>query len=98
MIEIITSFDQRYYDLIGKDCVSRFLEYWDSQFQLTCYVEGFALPDHARIKQIDFNLQAGPEYHALQKDTAYGVQVKKFSKKAFSVIHAMYHSTADWIL
>jgi hypothetical protein len=81
MIEIITSFDQRYHDLIGKDCVSSFLEHWDPQFQLTCYVEGFALPEHERIKQIDFNSQADPEYHCLQQDTEYGVQVKKFSKK-----------------
>lgn len=98
MIEIITSFDQRYYDLIGKDCVSSFLEHWHDQFQLTCYVEGFAMPDHARLKQIDFDTAVDPEYHALQQDTAYGVQVKKFSKKAFAFVHAMYHSTADWIL
>ena len=98
MIEIITSFDKRYYDLIGKDCVSSFLELWDPEFSLTCYTEGFQLDPHDRIKQIDFNTQADPEYHRLQQDTEYGVQVKKFSKKAFSVIHAMYHSTADWIL
>lgn len=98
MIEIITSFDQRYYDLIGKDCVSSFLENWHDQFQLTCYVEGFALPQHVRIQQIDFDSQVDPEYHVLQQDTAYGVQVKKFSKKAFAFVHAMYHSTADWIL
>jgi len=98
MIEIITSFDQRYYDLIGKDCVGSFLEHWHDQFQLTCYVEGFAMPDHARLKQIDFDTAVDPEYHVLQQDTAYGVQVKKFSKKAFAFVHAMYHSTADWIL
>lgn len=98
MIEIITSFDKRYYDLIGKDCVSSFIEHWDPQFKLTCYVEGFELDTHERIKQIDFNHEADPEYAKLQADPNYGVQVKKFSKKAFSFIHAMYHSKANWIL
>jgi hypothetical protein len=46
MIEIITSFDRRYYDLIGKDCVSSFLELWDPEFSLTCYTEGFELDPH----------------------------------------------------
>jgi hypothetical protein len=98
MIEIITSFDKRYYDLIGQDCVSSFLKFWDPQFNLTCYTEGFKLDPHERIKQIDFDQEVDAEYARLQADTDYGVQVKKFSKKAFSVIHAMYHSTADWIL
>ncbi len=98
MIEIITSFDKRYYDLIGKDCVSSFLEFWYPEFSLTCYTEGFQLDPHERLKQIDFDHEVDPEYALLQADTAYGVQVKKFSKKAFSFIHAMYHSTADWIL
>ena len=81
MIEIITSFDQRYYDLIGKDCVSSFLEHWDSQFQLTCYVEGFVLPDHTRIKQIDFNLQVDAEYHALQKTLPMVCKLKSLVRK-----------------
>jgi hypothetical protein len=98
MIEIITSFDKRYYDLIGKDCVSSFLKFWDPQFSLTCYTEGFKLDPHERIKQINFDQEVDVEYARLQADTNYGVQVKKFSKKAFSVIHAMYHSTADWVL
>ena len=98
MIEIITSFDKRYYDLIGKDCVSSFIEHWDPKFKLTCYVEGFKLDPHKRIKQINFDQKVDPEYAKLQADTNYGVQVKKFSKKAFSFIHAMYHSKADWIL
>jgi cellulose synthase/poly-beta-1,6-N-acetylglucosamine synthase-like glycosyltransferase len=98
MIEIITSFDKRYYDLIGQDCVSSFLKFWDPQFSLTCYTEGFKLDPHKRIKQINFDQEVDAEYAQLQADTNYGVQVKKFSKKAFSFIHAMYHSTADWIL
>jgi hypothetical protein len=98
MIEIITSFDKRYHDLIGKDCVSSFLKFWDPQFSLTCYTEGFKLDPHERIKQINFDQEVDVEYARLQADTNYGVQVKKFSKKAFSVIHAMYHSTADWVL
>ena len=55
MIEIITSFDQRYHDLIGKDCVNSFLEHWPEDLSITCYVEGFRLPEHPRVRQIDFD-------------------------------------------
>jgi hypothetical protein len=55
MIEIITSFDQRYYELIGKDCVNSWLRHWNPYYKLTCYVEDFALPNNYRIKQIQFD-------------------------------------------
>ena len=54
-LEIITSFDQKYYDYIGKDCVDSWLKYWPEEFSLTCYVEEFTMPEHSRIKQIPFD-------------------------------------------
>ena len=54
-LEIITSFDQKYYDLIGKDCVDSWLKYWPEEYSLTCYVEEFTMPEHPRIKQIPFD-------------------------------------------
>jgi len=94
-IEIITSFNQRYYDLIGKDCVDTWLKYWPKELSLTCYVEEFHLPEHPRLKQISFDVFK-PEYYEFQSTS--NKQVQKFAKKAWSFIHAMENSTADRIV
>jgi hypothetical protein len=94
-IEIITSFNQAYYDLIGKDCVETWLKYWPEDLTLTCYVEEFNLPEHPRLKQISFD-DFKPEYYEFQSTA--DKQVKKFAKKAWSFIHAMENSTADRIV
>jgi len=96
MIEVITSFNQNYYDLIGKDCVSTWLKYWPQDLTLTCYVEELDLPVNPRIKQIDFS-ELEQSYWDLQNEDFHS-SVKKFSKKAYPFIHAMYNSTADWVL
>jgi len=95
-IEIITSFNEAYYKLIGKDCVETWLKYWPSELELTCYVEEFTLPETKRIKQISFD-KFDQEYFDFQKSKEKP-QTKKFSKKAFSFIHAMENSTADRII
>ncbi len=96
-LEIITSFDQRYYNLIGKDCVDTWLTYWPQELTLTCYVEEFSLPEQQRIKQISFeNLE--PAYFEFQHTKGIGGQERKFAKKSFSFIHAMFNSTADRII
>jgi hypothetical protein len=97
MIQIITSFNQLYYDLIGKDCVSSFIEYWPEELSLTCYVEEFKLPTRARIQQIDFS-KLDPDYKKYQSGLGLNPSMKKFAKKAYSVMHAMHHSTADWVI
>ena len=97
MIQIITSFNQHYYDLIGRDCVNSFLEYWPEHLSLTCYVEEFQLPEHDRIQQIDFS-RLDPDYEKYQLDPELNQSMKKFAKKAYSVMHAMHHSSADWIV
>jgi hypothetical protein len=94
-IEIITSFNQAYYDLIGKDCVETWIKYWPTDLTLTCYVEEFSLPSHPRLKQISFD-DFNPEYYEFQSTA--NKQVKKFAKKAWSFIHAMENSTADRII
>lgn len=95
-IDVITSFDQAYYDNIGHACVKTWLQYWPKELALTCYVEEFQLPEQARIKQIDF-VELGDSYRAFQK-SEHKDRVKTFAKKAYSVIHAMEHSTADRII
>jgi hypothetical protein len=95
-IEIITSFNESYYNLIGKDCVSSWLKHWPKELSLTCYVEGFTLPPTERIKQISFD-NLCKEYFEFQKSNEND-RVKIFSKKAYSAIHAFENSDADYII
>lgn len=97
MIQVITSFNQAYYDLIGQDCVTKFLEHWPDELSITCYVEEFSMPCHDRVEQIDFS-QLHPDYTQYQLDPGLNQSMKKFAKKAYSVMHAMSHSSADWII
>lgn len=97
MIEVITSMSQTYYDLIGKDCLHSFLQYWPQQFKLHVYVEELVLEDHYRIKQTNFS-KLDPDYQAFQLDPNCNQSEKKFAKKAYSVMHAMNHSPANWII
>ena len=97
MIQVITSFNQLYYDLIGRDSVDSFLKHWPEELLLTCYVEEFGLPEHGRIQQIDFS-ELDPDYKKYQLEPGLNQSMKKFAKKAYSVMHAMHHSTADWII
>jgi len=96
-IEVITSFNERYYNGIGKECVSTWLKYWPNELTLTVYIEEFSLPDQARIKQIPFS-QLGKNHTDFQNDQKYKSRVKIFAKKAYSIIHAFIHSDADRIL
>ena len=96
MIEIITSFDQRYYELIGKDCVNSWLNHWNPHYKLTCYVEDFTMPQNRRIKQIKFD-QLDQDYYRLQEED-FHKSVKKFAKKAYSFMHSMNNTSSQWIL
>jgi len=49
------------------------------------------------VKQISFD-NLDPQYHIFQHTKGIGGQERKFAKKAFSFIHAMYNSTADRII
>ena len=97
MIEIITSMNQRYYDLIGKDCVESFLKHWPQSHKLTVYVEEMVLADNDRIKQISFT-ELEKDYTTFQEDPDCNQSEKKFAKKAYAVMHAMNNSKADWII
>jgi hypothetical protein len=96
MIQVITSFNQTYYDLIGRDSVESFIKYWPEELKLTCYLEEFRLPEHERIDQIDFS-KLDPDYELFQQEPVLTQSQKKFAKKAYSFMHALEHSPADWI-
>lgn len=95
-VEVITSFNQKYYDIIGKDAVKSWLELWPTDMTLTCYVEEMSLPDHPRIKQVSFD-QLPQGYRDFQLREVKN-RVHIFSKKAWSFIHAMFNSDADRIM
>lgn len=95
-IKIITSFDKRYYDIIGKESVESWLRYWPEELCLTCYVENFKLDQDPRIEQIDFE-NLPKEYFEFQQ-SGFNDRVKIFSKKAYSVIHAFENLEADRII
>jgi hypothetical protein len=95
-ISVITSFDQRYYELIGKDCVESWLTYWPSNMKLTCYVENFNIPADDRIIQIPFT-ELCQEYSDLINSDEND-RVKTFAKKAYSIIHAFENSNSDYIV
>lgn len=96
-IEVITSFDQTYYNKIGHACVETWLKHWPRDLELTCYVEDFKLPEQSRIRQIEFT-ELGDSYREFQASDKFKDRVKTFAKKAYSVMHAMEHSQADRII
>jgi len=95
-IEVITSFHKPYFDLTGKDCIESWIKYWPKEVNFTCYVEDFEMPYYQQISQIPFT-ELGEDYLDFQKRD-YKQGAKKFSKKAFSFIHAMENSKADRII
>lgn len=96
MITVLTSFNREYYDRIGRDCVTSWLDNWDHSISLTCYVEEFSLSPQDRVQQIDFS-QLCAEYREFQSSDLKP-RVKTFAKKAYCVIHAMENAHADRIV
>lgn len=95
-IRVITSFNEKYYDLIGKDSVESWLKFWPEELKLTCFVEEFKIPEQDRLIQIPFD-DFSQDYHKIQ-GSKIGSQARKFAKKAWSFIHAMEHIDADRIV
>lgn len=97
-ITVITSFNETYYNLIGKYCVASFLSNWSDKINLICYVENCNLESHERILQIPFS-ELPSSYFDFQK-SKFKDRVKTFAKKGYSIIHAMENIECDklvWI-
>lgn len=95
-ITLITSFNQTYYDLIGKDSVESVLKYWPTHINFRCYIEQMPVLDHARIQCVDYS-ELGQEYEKFQQ-SLQSRSTKKFAKKAWSTIHAMNSVKSGWIV
>lgn len=92
----ITSFNEKYYNHIGKYCVASWLNYFPQDSQLVCYVEECKIEPNERIIQIPFT-KLGKSYFDFQQ-LDYKDRVKVFSKKGYSIIHAMENLEADFII
>jgi len=94
-IKVITSFNQEYYDKIGRDCLSSFLRHWSTD--ITVYNEGATVMSDDRVQLVGFD-QLPEDYNLLQQNQSQSDRVKRFAKKAYSFIHAMYHSPSCWLI
>lgn len=95
-ITAITSFNQTYYDQIGKKSVESFLNFWPDDIEIVCYVEEMSLSTSERLKTVDFS-ELSKEYKNFQSSNE-GKRVKIFAKKAYSIIHAMENLDTDFLI
>jgi hypothetical protein len=95
-IAVLTSFNQSYYDKLGKYMVNSFVKYWPKDITLHIYNEDIELPYIAdNVKLMGFDL--GENYNNFaQRD--HKQRIKIFAKKAFSWLHAVKTIDADKII
>jgi len=94
--KVITSFNRSYYDRIGKYCVDTFDKYWPENIEMVCYTEDMDFESSKRVSNIDFS-NMPTEYWSFQNSN-HKSGVKKFAKKAYSIIHAMENLDADRLI
>ena len=83
-IDVITSFNQHYWDMIGRDSVESWQKFWPNPLRLTCYVEDFVMPAQPRCLVRDWTV-LGARYQAFQ-DSDQKARVKTFAKKAYCIM------------
>jgi hypothetical protein len=90
----ITSMSKSYYDKCGKYMLNSFKQHWNSNMLLHVYNEdNFSVDDSF----IEMGWELGSEYHDFQKRHKNN-RVKTFSKKGFSIIHAMDNIDCDRLI
>lgn len=95
-ITVITSFDEIYYNKVGKYCLETLLNYWDPYINIVLYVEDFELFDNSRFTKVSFD-NLDPDYFIFQKEKRKPAE-KTFAKKAYSIIHAMENIDTDILI
>lgn len=93
---VITSVDQNYYDHCGKACIETFSAYWPDDITLYVYNEDMEKPKKKKhVEYISWdNLTDLPAFLERTENT----HVKKFAKKAFSIIHALENIECDKLI
>ena len=91
----ITSMNDSYYDHCGRTMLRTYKTHWSSAIPMFVYNE-----DNFHVKVNNINCMGwdlGDEYNKFQ-DRQSNARVKTFSKKAFSIIHAMDNVQAERII
>ena len=87
----ITSMDEKYYHRCGRRMIHSFEQYWYPSYKLNVYNENFDIIENC-VNNLGWDL--GEEYIRFQ-NTTKNQREKTFSKKAFSIIHAMENIDCD---
>ena len=95
-IDVITSFNQDYYNKIGRACVESWTEHWPGGARLIVYIEDMDWSAPPGVRTVSFD-QLGSDYVAFQQSDEKG-RAKTFAKKAYSFIHACNNTTADRLI
>ena len=83
----------------GSDLFKSFVEYWPSDIKLNLYSETFdQMPQHERINLLDLNVVGGMEYDRFVNDPEVWRRTKKFSHKAFSIMHALENQNNGFLI
>jgi hypothetical protein len=95
-ITLITSFDERYYNKVGKYCLETILKFWDPTIDVVVYTEDMHLENNSRYTTVDFS-NLDPDYFVFQNESRKPSE-KTFAKKAYSIIHAMENIDTDILI
>ena len=95
---VITSFNKKYFDELGRDCLDSFLRHWPAHIPITCYVEEFDINEYTdpRVHQVSFDQMPKGLADFAKEDQKS--KTLKFAKKAFSIIHAMDNIDCDVLI
>ena len=92
----ITSMNQQYFNHTGRVMIKSYSEYFDSSIPLHVYNEDSTLFKIKNAFSISWDL--GEQYDLFQKRWAGNSKICGFSKKAFSIIHAMNNINCDRLI
>ena len=91
-IEFFTSMDQRYYDHIGKAMLESFSVNFEKR-KINLYNENDFMPEVGKVNLMGWNL--GKQYERFVARWHKNKKIVTFSKKGFSIIHAMNNIECD---
>ena len=88
--------NSHYYNHSGKVMIKSYSEYFDSNVPLYVYNEDDTQFKVKNVNSVSWNL--GTDYLKFQKRWASNSKIRGFSKKAFSIIHAMNNIECDRLI
>jgi hypothetical protein len=111
-LEVVTTYNKKYYDICGKKMIQTFMNYWPKDVTLYCYYqeqEPELLADNVQyidlygvnpqLKRFIFDNQIEPARNGMRNGVYdYKHDGVKFSHKVFAQTHSLKRSTSDIIL